>query len=110
LLVANAIFGDGEWWYDPQLRGTVIGYFFLAMAALVFLDRPLSVMRVRRRIRAGRLRRFQGHRRGDVSPAGVSAHAAGEEITVPWSSIARVIATEAGALVVAEELVLAVPR
>jgi hypothetical protein len=64
LLVAYAIFGDGRWWYDPQFRGSVIGYGFLAMVALVFLDRPLGVMLLRRRIRSGRYADFMRHRRG----------------------------------------------
>jgi hypothetical protein len=110
LLVAYAIFGDGRWWYDPQFRGSVIGYGFLAMVALVFLDRPLGVMLLRRRIRSGCYADFMRHRRVDVSLAGVSSLSTGEEVTIPWSSLARVGVTEAGALLVGEELVLAVPR
>jgi hypothetical protein len=110
LLVAYAIFGDGRWWYDPQFRGSVIGYGFLAMVALVFLDRPLGVMLLRRRIRSGRYADFMRHRRVDVSLAGVSSLSTGEEVTIPWSSLSRVGVTEAGALLVGEELVLAVPR
>lgn len=107
---AYAIFGDGNWLYNSHFQESVVGYGFLAIVAVLFLERPLGIMRLRRHIRAGRYADFMKHRRVDVAPAGVILRSVGEEITVPWSNVARVVAIEAGALLVGVETTLAVPR